>query len=125
MDALVTFFTQYGLPLTGIAILGVIILGVMKYCNLFQKIKEETRHYVYIGISAGLSIVGAAIYLACTGNFDMPKLIAIATAMYAINQAFYNIYKVTPLQDLILKILEKIFKEKDFKNDKTKEEPKE
>lgn len=108
MDALLAFFQQYGLPLTGIAILGVIILGVMKYCNLFQKLSEETRHYVYIGISVGLSAIGAAVYLICINSFDLPKFIAITTALYVINQAFYNLYKVTPLAELIKKIIEKI-----------------
>lgn len=109
MEQLLAFFTEYGLPLTGIAILGVIILGVLKYCNVFSKLEEETRHYIYIGISVGLSLIGAVIYLVCVDQFDMPKFLAIATAVYAINQTFYNIYKVTPLKELIIKLLNKIF----------------
>lgn len=110
MESLMIFFQQYGLQLTLIAIAGVIILGILKYCNLFSKLEEDKRHYVYIGISVGLSLIGTAIYLLCVQQFDAPKFFAIATAIYAINQTFYNIYKVTPLKELIVKLLDKIFK---------------
>ena len=111
MDSILAFFAQYGLPLTGIAIVGVIILGVLKYANVFQKLNEDTRHYVYLAISIGLSLIGTVIYMVCVGEFDMAKFMAIATAIYAINQTFYNIYKVTPLKELIVKLLNKIFGE--------------
>lgn len=119
MDAIILFFTQYGLPLTLIAVAGVIILGVMKYCNLFSKLEETQRHLVYIAISVGLSVVGSIIYLLCIGQFEFSYVIGITVAIYALNQAWYNIFKATTLNDLIVEILNKII---EFFKRKSKEE---
>ena len=62
---LVEFFKTNGLALTIIAIVGIVVLGVLKYCNLFKKIDESKRHYIYLGISVGFSVIATIIYLAC------------------------------------------------------------
>lgn len=67
MNELLIFFQEYGLPITLIAILGIIILGIMKYANLFSKLDEKYRHWAYIGISVAISVVGTIIYLATVG----------------------------------------------------------
>ena len=51
MDTLIKFFSSYGLILTIIAVVGIVILGVLKYCNLFKKGEESKRHYIYLFIS--------------------------------------------------------------------------
>ena len=61
MDEFVQFFAKFGLPITLIAFAGIAILGIMKYCDLFTCLQEQTRHFVYVGISAGLSIIGSNI----------------------------------------------------------------
>ena len=43
MNEIIAFFAKYGLILTLIAVVGVIILGIMKYCNLFKKLPEKSR----------------------------------------------------------------------------------
>jgi hypothetical protein len=106
MDALITFFANYGLIITLIAIAGIIILGVLKYCNLFKKIAESKRHYIYLTISIGFSIIATVIYLAIVDKLDVAYVLTITAAIYALNQAFYNLFKVTPINDLFTKILD-------------------
>lgn len=110
MEELLKFFGNYGWPLTGIAILGIVVLGVLKYCNVFKKLSEKDRHYLYIGISVAISIIGAVIYLVIIKQFDWDYMFAYAGAVYVLNQAFYNIFKVTKINDLGTKILDIIKK---------------
>lgn len=106
MEELVVFFANYGLWITLIAIVGIALLGVLKYCNLFTKIDEKKRHYIYLGISVGFSILATAIYLLIVGAFDWGYLAAVSAAMYALNQTFYAIFKVTPINKLATKLLD-------------------
>ena len=46
MENLINFFTAYGLAITLIALAGIVILGILKYCNLFRKLEERKRHYI-------------------------------------------------------------------------------
>lgn len=115
MEQLLNFFAQYGLWISIFAVVGIAILGVLKYCNLFTKIEESKRHYIYIGISLGFSLIATAIYLLIIKAFDWTYFFAVAGAMYALNQAFYNIFKVTPINKLATQILDwvvRLFKSK-------------
>lgn len=105
MDTLIKFFASYGLVLTVIAIAGIIILGVLKYCNLFKKIDESKRHYIYLIISVGLSVIATVIYLAIVRQLNIEYVLTVAAAIYALNQTFYNIFKITPINALAVKIL--------------------
>ena len=107
MDELLVFLQTYGLHISLIALAGVIILGILKYCNVFSKIENENgRHYLYVAISVGLSLIGTAIYLLCTHSFEWVYFATIAGAIWALNQTFYNIFKTTKLNDLFNKILD-------------------
>ena len=106
MEELLKFFGNYGWPLTGIAVLGIVVLGIFKYCNVFKKLSEQNRHYLYTGISVTISIIGAVIYLLIIKQFDWAYMFAYASAVYVLNQAFYNIFKVTKINDLGTKILD-------------------
>lgn len=106
MEELVVFFANYGLWITAIAIVGIAALGVMKYCNMFSKIDEAKRHYIYLLISVGFSVVATAIYLVAIGAFEFNYFFAVAGAMYALNQTFYAIFKVTPINSLMVKLLD-------------------
>lgn len=110
MENLINFFTAYGLAITLIALAGIVILGILKYCNLFKKLEERKRHYIYLTISVGLSLIGTAIYLLVVGQFEFNYFLLIASAIYALNQTFYNIFKITPINTLFRKILDFLFK---------------
>ncbi len=106
MDELLVFFQQHGLWLTIIAVVGIVLLGVLKYCNVFKKFDEKVRHALYLVISVGISIVGSIIYLACVRQLDIAYISTLATAIFALNQAFYTIYDTTTLKELFNKLLE-------------------
>lgn len=110
MDSIITFFENYGIGLTLIALIGIIILGVLKYCNLFTAIDKDKRHIVYLAISIGLTLIGTAVYLLIEKQFDINYFLALSVAIYTLNQTFYNIFKVTKLKDLFCEILDFIKK---------------
>ena len=110
MENLLLFFQKYGLAITLIAIAGIAILGILKYCNLFKKIEEGKRHYIYLAISIGFSVAATIIYLLIIKRFDWTYMLIVASAIYALNQTIYNIFKVTPLNELIGKLLDFIKK---------------
>lgn len=47
MEEFLTFFSTYGWQLALIALAGIIILGILKYCNVFKKFDEKIRHVLY------------------------------------------------------------------------------
>lgn len=106
MEELVVFLTNYGWQLALIALAGIIILGVLKYCNVFSKFDEKIRHVFYLLISVGISVIGAIIYLACMKSLTVEYAFAVATAILALNQTFYTIYDCTTLKDLVAKLLD-------------------
>lgn len=120
MENLIKFFSAYGLAITLIALAGIVILGILKYCNLFKKLEEGKRHYIYLTISVGLSLIGTAIYLLVVGQFEFNYFLLIASAIYALNQTFYNIFKITPINTLFRKILDFLFKAAEEKVNKEK-----
>lgn len=105
MEELVIFLTTYGWQLALIALIGVVLLGILKYANLVSKWTKEQRKLIYFAISAGFSIVAAGVYLAIVGAFTIEYFAAVATAIYTLNQTMYAVYDTTPLHTLISKIL--------------------
>ena len=99
-----TFIAVYGWQLALIALAGIIILGVLKYANVFSKIDKENRQPIYLAISVGFSVVASAIYLAVIKQFEITYFCAIAAAILALNQTMYSIYENTKLRDLLHKI---------------------
>jgi len=116
MNELITFFTTYGLAITIIAVIGIIILGILKYCNVFKKFDEKKRHFLYLAISVGISLLASIVYLLIIKQFQWDNFIVIAGAIYALNQTFYNIFKTTSLNALGTMVLDFVkrlfFKEK-------------
>lgn len=106
MEELVVFLQSYGWQLALIALAGIIILGVLKYCNVFSKFEEKVRHVFYLLISVGISIIGSIIYLACVGSLTVEFAFAVAAAILALNQTFYAIYSTTTLKDLVAKLID-------------------
>lgn len=106
MEELLTFLQNYGWQLGLIAIAGILILGILKYTGMFKNIEEKYRHYIYLAISIGISVIAAVIYLACVGQLTFSYACIVAAAIYALNQTFYNIFDITPVNELLKKILD-------------------
>lgn len=108
MQQLLDFCAQYGWQLALIALGGVIVLGILKYANAFGKIDKDKRKPIYLAISVGLSLIGTAVYLLIIKQFNFTYFLAIAAAVYALNQTIYAVYETTTLKDLINKLIEKL-----------------
>lgn len=106
MEELLTFLRLYGWQLSLIALAGIIILGVLKYCKVFKKFDEKIRHVLYLVVSVGISIIGAVIYLACVHQLTVEFAFVIAGAILALNQTFYTIYSNLSLKELLTKLLD-------------------
>lgn len=104
-----TFIASYGWQLALIALAGIIILGVLKYTNIFSKIEKENRKPIYLAISVGFSVITSAIYLTTIKKFDITYFCAIAAAIFSLNQTMYSIYENTKLRDLLHKIFGAIY----------------
>lgn len=116
MQEFLMFFNQHGVRLSVIACVGIALLGIMKYSGMFKKIDETKRHYVYLAISVGLSVLGSVIYLACVDNLDWNYIALLSSMIYALNQTWYNIFKVTPVNEIgksMLDLIKLIFTRKD------------
>ena len=105
MEEMFLFLESYGWQLALIALVGIVILGVLKYANAFKKVKEENRKPIYFAISVGFSLIATVVYLLIIGQFDVNHVIAVTMAIYALNQTMYSIYETTKLKDLVCKLL--------------------
>ena len=108
MSELLIFFKQYGAALSLIALAGIVILGILKYANVFSKLEERYRHICYIVISVGLSLIGSCIYLVSVDQFTSEYVLTLGTAIFALNQTFYAIYSSISLKELVGKIFDYI-----------------
>lgn len=108
MEAFVSFYSIHGIWLTAIAILGVVLLGILKYANVFSKLEETARHYVYIIVSVGFSIIGAVAYMLIADCYDTEALSLFIINVYSLNQMFYTTFKATKINDLATSILDGI-----------------
>ena len=119
-----SLFCNYGVAIMCIALAGIVVLGILKYCNVFKKLEEKYRHYAYLGISIVLSVVGSVIYLACVHELTFSTVCSLTTVIFGLNQAAYAIYANTPIKELVVKILDEIKKlihKSDKVDDTTKE----
>ena len=103
-EMIIQFATTYGWQLALIAFSGIVILGIFKFFKIFDKIKKESRKYVYAGISSGLSIIASAIYLLVTNVFTWGGFGVIAGSIYALNQSIYAVYESIGIRALLRKI---------------------
>ena len=104
MEQLSIFYTLYGWQLALIALVGIIILGVLKYANAFSKVDKDNRKPIYFAISVGFSLVASMIYLAIINQFNPDYIFSVFIAIYALNQAMYSVYETTNLRDLLAKL---------------------
>ncbi len=106
MEHLMEFLNIYGWQLALIALGGIVLLGILKYANVFSKIEKENRKPIYLVFSVGFSCIAAIIYLAIIDQLTIEFLATFAFAIYGLNQTFYAIYETTTLRDLVSNILQ-------------------
>lgn len=107
-ELIINFIKTYGLPLGLIALGGVVLLCILKYGNVFRKLAEKWRHFLYLAITIGFSLVASAIYLAASGQFSAEYFFAVGLAIFTLDQAIYAIIKATPAGDLVSGLFDKL-----------------
>lgn len=105
-EQVLLFALANGWQLGLIAFLGIVLLGVLKYADVFSSVEKANRKPIYLGISVGLSLLGTVAYLAIVGQFQIDYIVGIATTIYTLNQAMYAVYENTKLRDLWARALE-------------------
>ena len=115
IEQVVMFAAANGWQVALIALLGIVLLGVLKYCNVFSKIEKEKRKPIYFAISVGASLIGTVVYLLIVKQFSFEYIIGLTGLIYGLNQTAYAFYENTKLRDLLEKLLDwivKLFKKK-------------
>lgn len=103
-EMILQFITTYGWKLALIACSGIIILDILKFFNIFNKIPKDKRKYVFAGIASGLSILASGLYLWFTHAFTWASFGVVSGAIYALNQTIYSVYENYGLRALKEKI---------------------
>lgn len=106
MIELTNFFAKNGFQLTLIAILGIVILGALKYTCMFKKLPEKYRHFIYLTISIGFSFIASAIYMKVNDDFELSSYMTLCGMIYALNQTFYNVFKITSINKLVENVVD-------------------
>ena len=101
MEEMMIFLGTYGWQLAVIAFVGIVLLGILKYADIFSNVEKEKRKPIYFAISVGFSVVATIVYLLVVDSFNIEYVVTVSTAIYALNQTMYAIYETTKLRDLI------------------------
>ena len=103
-EMVINFFTNYGWQLALCAISGILVLGILKFFNVFKKVEASKQKYAYAGVSSIFSIAAAAVYLVLTNSFVWTSFGITASAIFTFNQTMYSIYENTGLRSLVQKL---------------------
>lgn len=95
---LIDFISSYGVPISLLALSGIVILGILKFFRIFDKIKKENRQPFYAATSTVLSVVAIIVYLAITNALTVTGIIIIAPLIYLLNQGAYAFYETYGLR---------------------------
>lgn len=104
-DMLIRFFENYGWIMTVLATSGIIIVGFLKACGVFNKISESYRKYVYFGVSCVISVVACTIYLCASKQFEWASWGITAACIIGFTLTLYGVYENTGLRDLLKKVI--------------------
>lgn len=98
------FFTDYGLVLGVLAVASILVLGILKFFKVFDKIPDDYRKYVYMGVATVLCAVSSLIYLTATDSFNWTVFGTLTGAVWGANQLMYSAYESYGVRALVKKI---------------------
>lgn len=65
MDKIISYVQNYGLSIVVIAVCVIAIIGILKLCKVFDKIKSaDLKKFIYYALDVVLAFAGSAIYFA-------------------------------------------------------------
>ncbi len=108
MDKIVAYIETYGLSILIIAICIIAIVGILKLCKVFDKIKsDDLKKFIYYVIDIALAFGGSAIYFAIFHkSFDgyvMYSISQFATTVFL--YAFYEQCGVRKLVRMLISVI--------------------
>ena len=93
MDKIVDYVKAYGLSIFVIAICIIAIIGILKLCKVFNKIKSgDVKKCIYYGLDILLAFGGSAIYFAAFG-LNFTGYIAYSLAEVTVVTTLYALYE--------------------------------
>ena len=93
MEEILYYIESYGLPVFIIATCIIAVLGVLKLCKTFSKLKNANlKKFIYYAIDIALSFGGAAIYFAAF-KIDFANYWAFGIAQISATTTLYAIYE--------------------------------
>lgn len=112
MDKLLAYIQTYGLSILVIAICVIAIIGILKLCKVFDKIKSsEVKKVIYYALDVVLAFAGSAIYFASFHKdwagywlYSIAQL-GVTTTLYAI----YENFGVRKLVQYLISVISKWF----------------
>lgn len=105
VDVLYSVLADFSWPIIGLAVLGVVIISIMKKAGAFSKFKEWVRHFFYIGIALLYSLLSSGVYLACIGKFAIDYFGICAAAIFVCCLFAYSFGKATSINAFIDKLV--------------------
>lgn len=108
MDKLISYIQNYGLSILVIAVCIIAIVGILKLCKVFDKIKsDDLKKFIYYAIDVVLAFAGSAIYFAIfhkdwTG-YAMYSLSQLATTLFL--YAFYEQCGIRKLVRMLISVI--------------------
>lgn len=93
MEQIIKFIESYGLPVFIIATCIIVLLGVLKLCKVFSKIKNaNVKKFIYYAIDIILSFGGVALYFAIFKK-DFAEYITVGVTQISATTTLYAIYE--------------------------------
>ena len=108
MDKLISYIQNYGLSILVIAVCIIAIVGILKLCKVFDKIKsDDLKKFIYYAIDVVLAFAGSAIYFAIFhkdwNGYAMYSLSQLATTLFL--YAFYEQCGVRKLVRMLISVI--------------------
>lgn len=115
MKTIIEFFVNYGAVLGLLAFSGMVLLGILKKCGVFKKVKEDYRKYVYFACSCVLSIIACTIYILAINSFEIVEYLIMCAGVISLTLTAYGIYENTGARvlwnkfvDFMIKVIKKL-----------------
>lgn len=101
MEQILAFIEQHGLPVFIIATCIILIIGTLKLCKVFSKIKNDNvKKCIYYILDVALSFAGVAIYYGAF-KLDFGSYVMFSTTQIGATTTLYAIYENFGVRKLV------------------------
>ena len=101
MEQIIAFIEQHGLSVFVIATSIILVIGILKLCKVFSKIKNDNvKKCIYYALDVVLSFAGAAIYYGAF-KLDFSNYVVFCTTQIGATTTLYAIYENFGVRKLV------------------------